>query len=117
MRLRQFKLALPKKIRAIKPVGFLEFLRLEASAKLILTDSGGLQEEACILRVPCVTLRTSTERPETVAVGANTITGYSPKNILSLAKRMLSKPRKWANPFGDGKASQRILDIISKGGR
>jgi UDP-N-acetylglucosamine 2-epimerase (non-hydrolysing) len=56
-------------IRAIEPLGFLEFLQLEANARLALTDSGGVQEETCILGVPCVTLRENTERPETVAGG------------------------------------------------
>ena len=60
-------------IRAIEPVGFLEFLQLEANARLALTDSGGVQEETCILGVPCVTLRENTERPETVDVGANPV--------------------------------------------
>jgi UDP-N-acetylglucosamine 2-epimerase (non-hydrolysing) len=62
-------------IRAIEPVGFLEFLQLEAGARLALTDSGGVQEEMCILGVPCVTLRENTERPETVNVGANMLAG------------------------------------------
>jgi len=62
-------------IRAIEPLGFLKFLQLEANARLALTDSGGVQEEACILGVPCVTLRENTERPETVDVGANVLAG------------------------------------------
>ena len=112
--MKKFKLALPKGIQAIEPVGFMDFLRMEASARLILTDSGGVQEEACILRVPCVTLRTSTERPETVSVGANRIVGYRSEKILEGAILMMRKKRSWANPFGDGKASERILRIIEK---
>ncbi len=109
-----FGLALPKGVRTVEPVGFLEFLRLEEAAELILTDSGGVQEEACILGVPCVTLRTTTERPETVSVGANVIAGFRPGHILAAAKKMIQKKGGWKNPFGDGKSSQKILNILKK---
>jgi len=62
-------------ITVMNPVGFLEFLQLESNARLVLTDSGGVQEETCILGVPCVTLRENTERPETIEVGANVLAG------------------------------------------
>ncbi len=110
--LHHFGLSLPKGVGAHAPVGFLDFLRLEAAARLILSDSGGVQEESCILRVPCVTLRTSTERPETVEVGANAIAGYRPENILKCSRRMIRLKRSWKNPFGDGHASERILQIV-----
>ena len=110
--LKHFGLSLPKGVQEHPPAGFLDFLQLEASARLILSDSGGVQEEACILRVPCVTLRTSTERPETVEVGGNVIAGYKPEDILRGAVRMIKKKRTWANPFGDGKASERILRCV-----
>jgi UDP-N-acetylglucosamine 2-epimerase (non-hydrolysing) len=96
----------------IKPLGFLEFLQLESHARLALTDSGGVQEETCILNVPCVTLRDSTERPETVEAGANIIAGLDRTAIIDAADRMLARPRTWTNPFGDGKAGDRIVDII-----
>jgi UDP-N-acetylglucosamine 2-epimerase (non-hydrolysing) len=99
---------------AVKPVGFLEFLALEKEAELLLTDSGGVQEEGCILKVPCVTLRTSTERPETVKVGANLVAGHEPDRILACAKKMVSRKRNWRNPFGDGRTGERIVKIISK---
>ncbi|HRU81876.1 MAG TPA: UDP-N-acetylglucosamine 2-epimerase, partial [Candidatus Methanomethylicus sp.] len=83
--------------------------KLESEADLILTDSGGLQEEACILRVPCVTLRENTERPETVAVGANILAGTDPARILAAAGEMLGSRRSWENPYGDGRASERIV--------
>ena len=112
--LKHFRLFLPKAVQAEPPAGFLDFLRLEAASRLILTDSGGVQEEACILGVPCVTLRTTTERPETVQVGANDIAGFKPGSILLSAARMMKRRRSWSNPFGDGRASERILRVIEK---
>ncbi len=94
------------------PVGFLEFLQLEANAKLVLTDSGGAQEETCILKVPCVTLRDNTERPETLEVGSNILAGTRPKRIVESVKTMLNKENKWKNPFGDGKTGERIIKLI-----
>jgi len=94
------------------PVGFLEFLQLEANAKLVLTDSGGAQEESCILKVPCVTLRDNTERPETLEVGSNILAGTRPKRIVESVKTMLNKENKWENPFGDGKTGERIIKLI-----
>jgi UDP-N-acetylglucosamine 2-epimerase (non-hydrolysing) len=102
-----------KGYQLIKPLGFLEFLQLESHARLALTDSGGVQEETCILNVPCVTIRDSTERPETVDVGANIIAGVDPATIIDAADRMLAHNRSWKNPFGDGKAGDRIVDIIT----
>ncbi len=99
------------KIRLIEPLGFLEFLQLEANTALVLTDSGGIQEEACILQVPCVTLRDNTERPETVEVGSNMLAGTKPEKILWCAKEMIGK-RNWENPFGDGKSGEWIMKII-----
>jgi UDP-N-acetylglucosamine 2-epimerase (non-hydrolysing) len=102
-----------KGFQMIKPLGFLEFLQLESHARLALTDSGGVQEETCILNVPCVTIRDSTERPETVDVGANIIAGVDPACIIDAAGQMLEKPRSWKNPFGDGKSGDRIIDILN----
>ena len=91
----------------IKPIGYFDFLHLESNAKLVLSDSGGVQEETCILKVPCVTLRYNTERPESVEVGANIIAGTNPKKILSCTKKMLRRKPNWKNPFGDGKNRQK----------
>jgi UDP-N-acetylglucosamine 2-epimerase (non-hydrolysing) len=99
----------------VKPLGFLEFLQLESHARLALTDSGGVQEETCILRVPCVTIRDSTERPETVEAGANIVAGLDPESIVRAAETMLARPRSWKNPFGDGKAADRIVEIVHPG--
>jgi len=104
----------PKRLILADPVDFLSFLQLESNARLVLTDSGGIQEETCILRVPCVTLRDNTERPETIEVGANILAGTSPGEILECSKVMLGRKKDWENPFGDGKASGRIVDILEK---
>lgn len=111
-KLLEFGLRLPKEVKIIKPVGYSDFLALELNAKLILTDSGGVQEEACILKVPCITLSANTERPETVDVGANCISGPDQRGILVAYHKMIGLKREWANPFGDGRATERILDIL-----
>jgi UDP-N-acetylglucosamine 2-epimerase (non-hydrolysing) len=102
----------PGNITIMDPVDYLGFLQLESKAKLILTDSGGVQEEACILGVPCVTLRDNTERPETLEVGANMLAGAISDKILECVNVMLLKSIGWQNPFGDGKAGERIISIL-----
>lgn len=99
-------------IKIIDPVDYFSFLKLEKNALIVLTDSGGVQEECCIIGVPCITLRENTERPETVEVGANIIAGYKKEKILECVDIMLNKKDKWLNPFGDGKSGQRIVNII-----
>jgi UDP-N-acetylglucosamine 2-epimerase (non-hydrolysing) len=99
-------------IHVTEPLGYLDFLQLEANARLVLTDSGGLQEESCILGVPCVTLRNNTERPETVEVGANVLAGTDPDVMLSCARKMLAQGTSWANPFGDGKAGDHVIQEV-----
>jgi len=101
-------------VRAIDPVGFLEFLQLEAGARLALTDSGGVQEEACILKIPCITLRYSTERPETIDIGANLLAGTDAKRIHECVRKMIKDDQNWNNPFGNGKAGERIAEILVK---
>jgi UDP-N-acetylglucosamine 2-epimerase (non-hydrolysing) len=109
------RLRLWRGLRLLNPQDYFSFLHLLMGTRLVLTDSGGVQEEACVLKVPCVTLRDSTERPETLAVGSNVLAGSNPDLILQKAMFMLSKDRHWRNPFGDGHASARILDIIGDG--
>jgi UDP-N-acetylglucosamine 2-epimerase (non-hydrolysing) len=99
-------------IRAIEPLGFLEFLQLEAGARLALTDSGGVQEETCILGVPCVTLRDNTERPETLDVRANMLAGTGSQRIMDCARKMIVIGECWKNPFGEGNTGQRIIQIL-----
>jgi len=103
----------PQNVKLIEPTDFLRFLQLESNARLILTDSGGVQEEACVLKVPCVTLRDNTERPETIDVGANILAGASSDKMLACVKVMISRENNWINPFGDGKAGKRIVEIIT----
>lgn len=114
-RLAAFELAMPDEITPIDAQDFLDFLRLESTATLVLTDSGGVQEETCILGTPCVTLRDNTERPETVDVGANRIVGVDADGVVAGAHEALSQQNGWENPFGDGHSADRILDIAGIG--
>jgi len=93
-------------------IGYLDFLKLLANARLALTDSGGVQQESCILRVPCVTLRDNTEWTETLRLGANTLCGTEPGGIVEGVTKMLQAKRDWENPFGDGNSAARIVDIV-----
>lgn len=98
----EFGLDIPSNIQLMDPVDFLEFLQLEDSARLIFTDSGGVQEEACILQIPCITLRDNTERPETIEVGANTLVGTDPEQIIAGAESVFNTSQSWKTPFGAG---------------
>lgn len=115
-RLEAFDLSVPDCIRTIEPLDFFDFLRLESTASLVFTDSGGVQEETCILGTPCVTLRNGTERPETVFAGANCIVGHRPDDIVAGARQMRAKGGEWDPPFGDGHAAEYILDDLGLDG-
>ena len=93
-------------------MGYLDFLVLEKNAQLILTDSGGVQEEACILNVPCVTLRNNTERPETVDAGKNMVVGVESEGVLAGVRDMMEREMSPENPFGDGHTGKKIVDIL-----
>jgi UDP-N-acetylglucosamine 2-epimerase (non-hydrolysing) len=102
-------------LKLVEPLGYLDFLCLTAQARLILTDSGGLQEESTALGVPCLTLRENTERPVTVEVGTNLVVGTDPERIRTEALKVLDGqgkkgrvPEKW-----DGKSAERIADIYA----
>jgi UDP-N-acetylglucosamine 2-epimerase (non-hydrolysing) len=101
-------------ITFVEPLDYLAFLQLESKASLVLTDSGGVQEETCILGVPCVTLRDNTERPETVEVGSNILAGTDPETILEASKIGYAHNKTWTNPFGDGNSSQKIIEILER---
>ena len=92
--------------------GYLEFLGMLAGARLVLTDSGGVQQEACIHRVPCVTLRENTEWVETVEIGANRLAGTNPEKIIEAASQALQARVNWRIPFGDGHAAEHIVDFV-----
>jgi len=104
---------LPDNFFLLEPLGYLDFLRLQLDAQLIMTDSGGIQEESCILQVPCVTLRDNTERPETITAGANILGGINKEKIVSAADTMMQKKGSWKIPYGDGHSAEKILDIIT----
>jgi UDP-N-acetylglucosamine 2-epimerase (non-hydrolysing) len=99
----------------LQPLGYLDFLRLTGDARLVLTDSGGIQEETTILNVPCLTLRENTERPITIEQGTNRLVGTSPENALKAALEALdAQPRAAKAPeLWDGQASGRILDVLA----
>lgn len=103
-------------ITITEPLGYLEFLNLTSSASIVITDSGGIQEETTYLGVPCVTLRDNTERPVTVEVGSNYLIGTDCKKILETATSILDgKGKKSKNPpLWDGEAGKRIVNIIAE---
>lgn len=102
-----------KNVLMIKPVGYLDSLMLISRAKLVLTDSGGVQKEAFLLKVPCVTLRNTTEWPETLELGTNILVGADKDVILDRVNLMLhNSPKPDKNPFGDRNASERIIDVL-----
>ena len=102
------------RLRLVEPLGYLDFLQLMAHARLMITDSGGIQEETTILQVPCLTVRETTERPITVTCGWNRLVGTNPAALVSACRGLLAggaqpgqQPALW-----DGKASQRIVDVL-----
>lgn len=104
------------KIKLIEPLGYLDFMRLYSGAKLVLTDSGGLQEETTALGIPCLTLRENTERPITIEMGTNVLVGTDPATIEQTAFEILDNPNFAANakipPLWDGMAAERICDVL-----
>jgi len=112
----QLALEEPPAFRTLEPMGYLEFLGLVADARLVLTDSGGLQEETTALGIPCLTLRDSTERPITVEQGTNTIVGLDPDLLQREIDQLLAGhskagriPERW-----DGRAAERIVDVLER---
>ena len=116
-RLREFGIAPPPQLKIIEPLGYSDFLKLWSNARLVLTDSGGLQEETTALGIPCLTLRDNTERPITIEQGSNRVVGRSPERILAAALEVLSAdsvrtariPELW-----DGHAAERIIEALLK---
>ena len=105
----------PDGMIAVEPLEYLEFLSLEADARLVITDSGGVQEETSVLGVPCLTYRTTTERPVTTTIGTNRLVGVDPDALRSAAGVALSSPRPTSPPtipLWDGHAGRRAADAI-----
>jgi UDP-N-acetylglucosamine 2-epimerase (non-hydrolysing) len=102
------------KLIVVEPMGYLEFIYLVKNAKAIVTDSGGITEEATVLDVPCVTLRNSTERPETITLGSNELAGTNPDNMIPYLKKIKNNEWKKSSipPLWDGKTSGRIINKL-----
>ena len=105
-------------VRFVEPLGYLDFLRLYSGARLVLTDSGGIQEETTALGIPCLTLRENTERPVTVELGTNRVVGTDPARIVAEAEQVLARDKQEepprVPPLWDGHAAERILDALLK---
>lgn len=117
LRLSQFGYKSPSNIISLEPVSYFDALKLLNNSIFTITDSGGVQEEAITLKVPCLTLRETTERWETVSIGANFLVGSDPLLISYHAKMILEtnlrkKIEKLQNPYGDGTTSEKIVDIL-----
>jgi UDP-N-acetylglucosamine 2-epimerase (non-hydrolysing) len=108
--LKENAIDLPANLTWTDPIGYSDFLNLLSNCTAVITDSGGVQEEACILDVPCVTIRDRTERPETIDVGANVLVHRNAEAMVAALNRPV-KP--WTNPFGDGHTAERIIDIVA----
>lgn len=103
----------PAGVRVVEPLGYLDFISLQSSARLVVTDSGGVQEETTVLGVPCLTVRESTERPITVSEGTNRVVGTDPAVVRAATEEVLAhgvEPRRPA--LWDGNAAQRIADVL-----
>jgi UDP-N-acetylglucosamine 2-epimerase (non-hydrolysing) len=111
----RFDVSPPAALRLLEPLGYLEFLALERRAALVVTDSGGVQEETSFLGVPCLTVRDNTERPITLELGTNVLVGRDPARLLDAARRALAAPRRDAPriPLWDGRAGERIVDVLT----
>jgi len=104
---------IPDRLRLVPPAGYLDFIALQASARLVLTDSGGVQEETTALGVPCLTLRDSTERPITVTEGTNIVVGRDPERIVRTARDVIANPPAKRTPaLWDGRAGERIAQVL-----
>jgi UDP-N-acetylglucosamine 2-epimerase (non-hydrolysing) len=101
-------------VRVVEPLPYVEFISLVADARLVLTDSGGIQEETTMLGVPCLTLRESTERPVTISLGTNRLVGADPEAAVRAAEAVLSEEsgQRSYPPLWDGQAAERVANIL-----
>jgi UDP-N-acetylglucosamine 2-epimerase (non-hydrolysing) len=108
---------LRRKIHCFKPLGYLDFLNLMAHAKVVLTDSGGIQEETTVLDIPCITLRDTTERPITLTEGTNVLVHNDPQKIILEVEKILDGNRKRSRcpSIWDGHTAERIVKILTSG--
>jgi UDP-N-acetylglucosamine 2-epimerase (non-hydrolysing) len=106
---------LSKNILFVEPLGYLEFVYLIQNAKAVITDSGGITEEATVLGIPCMTLRDNTERPETVELGSNELVGTKPENLVPYLEKLFNN--KWKKgqipELWDGRTAGRIVDVLA----
>ena len=113
--MREFGLAPPSNVHLSGPLGYLDFLALSRHARIVITDSGGLQEEAVFLGVPCVTVRESTERPVTLGSGANRLVASTAGAIAGgVAGALAAGTPALRPPFWDGRAAHRIVDVLHR---
>ena len=103
------------RLTTIEPLGYVEFLKMLVGAKVVITDSGGVQEEACTLDVPCVTVGDKTERVETLKIGSNRIAGTTSAGIVAATRKMIGA-HGWRNPYGNGRAAKKVVDFITSSG-
>lgn len=110
------RLAAMPNLQILDPIGYLDFLKLIASARLVLTDSGGIQEETTILKVPCLTLRENTERPITLEVGSNRLVGSDPSKIIAAYQQVMTAGAADSEipPLWDGRAAERIVEVLQR---
>jgi UDP-N-acetylglucosamine 2-epimerase (non-hydrolysing) len=103
-------------VRCTEPLGYIDFLKLQASARVVLTDSGGVQEETTALGVPCLTLRENTERPITISHGTNQLVGNDPDRLISAVREIakVSASRSVRPELWDGRAAVRIIDVLER---
>jgi UDP-N-acetylglucosamine 2-epimerase (non-hydrolysing) len=101
------------KIKTTKPLGYFDFLKLLSNSAVAITDSGGVQEEACIVGIPCLTIRENTERPETVTIGANKLVGHDRHIIMQELAQVFDHKRTWQNPYGQD-VGKKIVRIVEK---
>ncbi|MBU0959645.1 MAG: UDP-N-acetyl glucosamine 2-epimerase, partial [Nanoarchaeota archaeon] len=104
-------------LKIVEPVGYGEMLSLIFDSKFVVTDSGGIQEEATYLGVPCLTMRTETERPITVEIGTNTVIGFNEEKLQDNLSQIINKQYKKGKipPLWDGKTAERIIKVIKNG--
>ena len=109
------RLAAMGRLMPVDPLGYLDFLKLMSDARIVLTDSGGIQEETTILRVPCLTLRENTERPVTIEVGTNRLVGTDAARVVAAFHEAVSGPRPSRTPpFWDGRSADRIVAVLTE---